>query len=714
MSAKSSPQTSRRSGRRSPPSQRIDIHFLPSSDEADIISDAVPSNFLTDTEQFVKPNRVNQFNIILPAIDGLESYEYIEPGEYDAMPNRDEEDVESSVASSDDSESYEVGSRAKKRRLNNGRPSRGGGAFAPLSRKSHRNHSSGQGSDSSGSRTRPIRGYLRQPVKLPDSEDDLTDSVSRFAASIPYNRRKTRTTRSSGAQLQKALSYADFQELSEDDSDLSFKKSKKRRGKLIKAGLQPRKEGTRKSGRDRKTGTMAEKDEEDSYGEIESPVKVKRYTATRETFQPLPQNDKFRLRHQRTCDTCFEGQREGELIPCQGCSLVYHQQCLGLRTRRDHLVSKVGDGKFVLQCRRCVGKGAKTDSLAPNLAMCQICLIPGQSCAPFRPVKTSKQEQEEREMNDGIDPSISVDAKLINNVSNVLFRCSSCRRPYHFEHLPPFRDRGAGQPRSTDFHESQVNQYSRVWICNDCDAGSKVEKLVAWRPVSLESYVHGETSDMVLEDLKEYLIKWPEKSYHHCTWMPGAWTWGVTPYTKRIAFDSREDGNNQPRMTTEDAVPEDYLRADIILDVKFSSIFKPKTLEQDRSRITDVKRALFKYKGLNYDEVAWDSPPDQAEVDRWADFKAAYNDWAKGKYVHLPPQRALQTRIQIAKGYDFATKLEKKVQPSSLTGGTLMQYQMEGVNWLYYKWYMGQSAILADEMGLGRTTVANAIVVLIC
>ena len=32
-----------------------------------------------------------------------------------------------------------------------------------------------------------------------------------------------------------------------------------------------------------------------------------------------------------------------------------------------------------------------------------------------------------------------------------------------------------------------------------------------------------------------------------------------------------------------------------------------------------------------------------------------------------------------------------------------MKYQLDGLNWLYYRWYLKQSAILADEMGLGKT-----------
>ena len=42
-------------------------------------------------------------------------------------------------------------------------------------------------------------------------------------------------------------------------------------------------------------------------------------------------------------------------------------------------------------------------------------------------------------------------------------------------------------------------------------------------------------------------------------------------------------------------------------------------------------------------------------------------------------------------------------QPSNLTGGTLMPYQLEGVRWLLSLWENGLNGILADEMGLGKT-----------
>mmetsp|Transcript_40687 Transcript_40687/g.90456 ORF Transcript_40687/g.90456 Transcript_40687/m.90456 type:complete len:1088 (-) Transcript_40687:511-3774(-) len=44
-----------------------------------------------------------------------------------------------------------------------------------------------------------------------------------------------------------------------------------------------------------------------------------------------------------------------------------------------------------------------------------------------------------------------------------------------------------------------------------------------------------------------------------------------------------------------------------------------------------------------------------------------------------------------------------QVQPSIITGGTLREYQMQGLNWLIHLYDNGINGILADEMGLGKT-----------
>lgn len=41
-------------------------------------------------------------------------------------------------------------------------------------------------------------------------------------------------------------------------------------------------------------------------------------------------------------------------------------------------------------------------------------------------------------------------------------------------------------------------------------------------------------------------------------------------------------------------------------------------------------------------------------------------------------------------------------------GLTLHPYQLEGLNWLFFKWKQRENVILADEMGLGKTIQAIA------
>lgn len=45
--------------------------------------------------------------------------------------------------------------------------------------------------------------------------------------------------------------------------------------------------------------------------------------------------------------------------------------------------------------------------------------------------------------------------------------------------------------------------------------------------------------------------------------------------------------------------------------------------------------------------------------------------------------------------------LELKKQPKIMSGGTMRDYQLEGLTWMYEICLQGMSGILADEMGLG-------------
>lgn len=439
---------------------------------------------------------------------------------------------------------------------------------------------------------------------------------------------------------------------------------------------------------------------EDDISEKEDSSREKKFFGAKETFEKIPSDDAFRLRHHGTCEVCgIEGDdgTRGPLVFCQGCTSAYHQACLGPRSSRDHLVTKVADEQFVLQCRRCIGVSHAKDPMSPHQGCCTKCNNQGKMSKPLRGRLTPKQEQQIRQENGGKDPITPVDMTTVNNVDNVLFRCTACHRAFHFEHLPPISD------TTDDPAMARFEEYTFTWKCHDCSSvPGEIGALVAWRPADTSNYVTGYAADMTKEADKEYLIKWKGHSYHHTSWMPGSWVWGIVSPAMRRAF-FRSEKNLQPYMTIEEAIPEDFLRVDIVFEVYFSEEVEERSLESDLARIDKVTRAYVKFKGLPYEEAEWDSPPDPSQTERWNDFKAAYEDWVRRDYIHMPEQSALRKHLAHIRKQNFKTQIVRDAQPETMTGGQLMDYQKDGVNWLYYMWFKQQNAILADEMGLGKT-----------
>ena len=548
-----------------------------------------------------------------------------------------------------------------------------------------------------------------------ESEDDMLASDSDEEEG-PRRRRKRNLepTRRSSRAANQPVYFERFQLDEDDESEndsLPFLDSDlpgaKRRRITFENGLRSSRAGERQSGRaTRHQGGMEEVGENDIYrsdsDSAPRPIPKPKVTGAREKFLDLPRNNEFRMRHMQQCETCAQGPNFGQLVYCQGCTLAYHKSCLGRRNGREHLVTKVGDEESVMQCRRCVAflRTEKKDATAPDQGVCADCHEHGVSCRPFRPRKSPGQEQKERDDNDGVDPIYNVDVARINHAENVMFRCVKCWRGFHFDHLPSRSD--IMNIDSEVDPEQRFREYSRDWLCKDClDNPTKVSGLIAWKPVDEESYDPAFAFELIDEDEKAYLVKWEGMSYFRAAWMPGAWVWGVTSPAMRKAFGKRDDSLH-PKMRTEDAIPEDYLRADIVLDIKYTSFVDIRTEEIDKARIREVQKALIKYKGLGYEDAVWEAPPSPEDGDRWTDFVTAYNDWVLGRYVKVPSRDPLRKRLDKARTQDFA-KLEKTTQPENMQGGELMNYQIEGLNWLYFKWFTQKNAILADEMGLGKT-----------
>jgi chromodomain-helicase-DNA-binding protein 4 len=101
----------------------------------------------------------------------------------------------------------------------------------------------------------------------------------------------------------------------------------------------------------------------------------------------------------------------------------------------------------------------------------------------------------------------------------LFFRCITCKRLSHYEHLPP--------PDHSDGSEwdavSLAKHYSEDWLCGDCASFTyKVEKIIAWRP-SPEGATQEDKPNYRDALPREYLIKWKDRSYRRVTWVPHMW-----------------------------------------------------------------------------------------------------------------------------------------------------------------------------------------------
>lgn len=452
----------------------------------------------------------------------------------------------------------------------------------------------------------------------------------------------------------------------------------------------------RRSARATKT-SLQMSDSEDNDGYAASPkASVPKVIAVKETFKEVDSESAFGSAHMQSCKTCGGDADEAQLVYCQGCSFTYHKSCIGTRSASEHLATKIGEDDFVLQCKYCVGSYLKKDKLAPKHSNCQTCKSEGASCAAFSEKKTPRQEEKSREENGGVDPITNVPDDKINNGKTVLRRCVDCCRAWHRDHLPVVDSETEGS--STPLLDG--------WSCKECINNTrKIQRLICWRPTNqnhtelLEVSLYTNSSD----DDKEYLIKWADWSYASCSWMPGAWVFGTVAPQMRAAFAKRAMETNLCIFNEKDAIPKDFLQADIVLDVESVSDSSPDT----SADLSKVSKLLIKFQGLGYDDVVWASPPDPNTGKIYTSFEDAYREYVNGQGFENIPASTMRERVKEFRKADFIALTE---QPEGIRRGKLMGYQMEGLNWLLENYHQARSVVLADEMGLGKTVQVISLV----
>ncbi|KAH7002188.1 SNF2 family N-terminal domain-containing protein [Ilyonectria destructans] len=126
-------------------------------------------------------------------------------------------------------------------------------------------------------------------------------------------------------------------------------------------------------------------------------------------------------------------------------------------------------------------------------------------------------------------------------------------------------------------------------------------------------------------------------------------------------------------------------------------------------RVEEKRReALLRKRKKKHPETKAEREAKAKELDELLMKSAAFSDILTKK---------TQVLGRVGSGLDGATlgehNLEMAKQPKCLVGGTMRDYQLEGLTWMYEICLQGMSGILADEMGLGKTVQTISLIALL-
>ncbi|CAO3564356.1 unnamed protein product [Mortierella alpina] len=441
----------------------------------------------------------------------------------------------------------------------------------------------------------------------------------------------------------------------------------------------------------------------------------------------------------------------GSLLLCECCSAGYHRLCL----RKSYTDNLIGTGfrceaciktkgAECMECHLWVGQTpsappAKTVEPSESVAASAVESSAGPSEPAAEGADPSNQDNAAAESDkpapgssdmDAEDNSVKVETPkkpedfldAPDQSPDVLFRCFRCTYTAHDHCLKPMSTMEKG------IEQSQIiRQYRKDWKCHQClEWDSELDQILAFRDVpifkaTVPSQGDDGDTDMVAADssksetnaaepiskdgstfpqapntTRQLLVKWKNMSYRKLTWVPSYWVSQVVSSVKIKSFWKRTTGPAE----ISDVIMDDWTQVEKILDVRFDGEYDGNG--DDMDAVDHIQSVFVKWKSLDYDQATWDEP-DEPDSPHYASFKQAFKDWVSARKIEIPA-RAKKGRSGLQpRPLNQLPFEELKEQPSYVTGGTLKDYQMDGLNWLRYNHWKNVNSILADEMGLGKT-----------
>lgn len=343
-------------------------------------------------------------------------------------------------------------------------------------------------------------------------------------------------------------------------------------------------------------------------------------------------------------------------------------------------------------------------------------------------------------------------------LASTLTRCR-CKRAAHYGCLPR-----ASADVDTSF-TSHALSYFNDTRCHECYNFSslEVDLILAWN--GAESQEADMRRSSKLPTTKDpncdatYLVKWKSLSYRRLEWVNHSFLVAVAPAKltnflnkgPTVALDATsendiaEDGaaveEEEGRAIlmepdAEERVPVAWRTVDRVLDVFYDVGRATLVPHHDYRKIpadpleslAQVGECYIKWCGLPYNQctrllphitltrpATTEEPPKPGE-EGYEKFVEAYKLYliSCDPKMRVPILNAAQdAQLKKSRPKSSYVKIEES-QVAFLENGRLKDFQLVGVNFLFYQWLGREGAILGDEMGLGKTLQVIALLAYLC
>ena len=216
---------------------------------------------------------------------------------------------------------------------------------------------------------------------------------------------------------------------------------------------------------------------------------------------------------------------------------------------------------------------------------------------------------------------------------------------------------------------------------------------------------------------REFYVKWARYSYIHCSWdsystlsQLGGFK-RILNYCRKmdqiaagragLSVEEREEVDVRAELEAE--LEREHSQVERIcgerLHTPMAGPDSPRNFDAQGvpAAPAAVVQLLCKWQGLPYSEATWESAADVERIGA----TPLVEEFRKRDEAAMEPKRGVDAA---RRGFAASGHRAFEKQPDFLQGGgTLRDYQLEGLNWMAYSWARGVNGILADEMGLGKT-----------